>query len=155
MLLWQHTAAGKHSPLQPFNTIAISLTVLGWKAALFMSGAKNKATSICFEQMFANTKCFMAKKALYFHKHPLEFSISSAYDNHSDMPCVLSFPLFDIYSFREAFPLSYHPMIRPVLPSPLKHDGARHAVVTQWDFFIERRTNTSTQRQTFNDHGTW
>lgn len=42
------------------------------------------------------------------------------------------------------------PLIRPVLLSPLKHDGSRHTAVTQWEFFIERpnkhnRTNTPTQ----------
>lgn len=42
------------------------------------------------------------------------------------------------------------PLIRPVLPSPLKHDGSRHTAVTQWEFFIERPnkhncTNTPTQ----------
>lgn len=53
------------------------------------------------------------------------------------------------------------PLIRPVLPSPLKHDGSRRAAVTQWDFFVERRTNTfahaqtkKTRRQASDDHGT-
>lgn len=62
------------------------------------------------------------------------------------------------------------PLIRPVLPSPPKHDRTRRAVVTQWDFFffIEPWTNTftqthtpnhtqkqNTQRQTSSDRGTW
>lgn len=41
--------------------------------------------------------------------------------------------------------LMYHSMIRPALPSSPKHDRARHAVVTQWDFFwkkYEHQTDT-------------
>lgn len=51
---------------------------------------------------------------------------------------LLPVPFIDVCSFGEALPLPMDipPLIRPVLPSPLKRDGTRRALVTQWDFFL-------------------
>lgn len=69
---------------------------------------------------------------------------------HNNVHCALLFLFIDEHSYNGALPLSMDipPLIRPVLPSPLKHDGTRRAVVAQWHFLIERRTNTFTHAQT-------
>lgn len=100
----------------PFNTIAISLMTSGWKEALSLNASyalyNNQANST-----FSSNRCFKIQpvsyieKAHYCHKHFLQtqcvfffltsadFSLSSAYHNHSNMHCLLPFPLTDVCSF--------------------------------------------------------
>lgn len=162
MLLRQHTAAGKHTPLQPFNTIAISLMTLGWKAALGLSELhvpciKIKQTAHLLQTVVFKSNLFHRQRKPIIATNILckcnvsaDFSLSWAYDNLSNMHCLLPFPFIDVCSFSEALPLPMDipPLIRPVLPSPLKHDGTRRAAVTQWDFFIEQWTSTFAHTQT-------
>lgn len=86
----------------------------------------------------------------FFSYTSADFSLSSACDNHSNMHCLLTIPFIDVCSSSDALPLPMNipPLIRPVLPSPLKHDGTRRAVVTQWDFFIEQWKGTFEHTQT-------
>lgn len=88
-------------------------------------------------------KCNMS----FFSKYPL---ISAFYFIAAMCTVHCCFFLLTKHSYNGALPLSMDipPLIRPVLPSPLKHDGTRRAVVAQWHFLIERRTNTFTHAQT-------
>lgn len=129
-----------------------------------MNDISSAATST-FYLFKKNPTCYRQRK----HTQSMQTShfpnvcLSSAYDKHSNVYYLLPFPFIDMCNFSEALPLPMDipPLIRPVLPSPLKHDGTRRAGVTQCDFFIELRTNTfahtqtkTTQRQTSSDHGT-
>lgn len=119
--------------------------------------------------MFLNPTCFIngespllsptfsANAMCLVFSTSADFSLSSAYHNHSNMRYLLPFPFTDVCSFGDVLPLPMDipPLIRPVLPSPLKHEGTRRAAVTQWDFFywtvkkhICRYTNKNTGRQT-------
>lgn len=160
MLLRQHTAAGKHTPLQPFNTIAISLMTSWWKAALGRNVVSSASISNStfgllptIVTLLGNAKCFFSFLLNICRFQPFTSTI------HHLLPISFQWRVY-FQDLPLSMDISPHDF-RPVLPFSLKHDRTRHAVVTQLDFFFEQGTNTCTRIQTkthcqtSSDHATW
>lgn len=101
-----------------------------------------KQPACLLKQMLPNVSCFAALRIiLYFYRHSLRFQQHTLITVTRTVCCCF---LYLTYSSSFSRLWTYHPMIRPILPSPPKHDGARHAVVTQSDFFFLPLLNSNT-----------
>lgn len=163
MLLWQHTAAGEDPPLQPIGTTAAAaVTSQGRQVHLHTNPLSNQR---CHTQTAPESFSIFPLCPLFAAS--TNFSLSAA--SGIAAPCTVHSYLLLLTYTVSVTPSpclwTYHPCFAPSCLLPLKRDGTRCAVVTQWDFFFfllllllngEQHTFTRTQakmhsRQTSRD----